>query len=163
LIRELSTSDETSHLFRLPSLLQVPGGDLAERIASWQLRVSDTDRQHAENESEIDDIAFRLYGIDGEDRGAMEEVSSTNIEAVAEKDTDNEELGEDTGPTIGCKPLTATLLSYATGCLVGRWDVRCATNERPMPKLPDPFDPLPVCSPGMLQGECQATLILTPL
>jgi hypothetical protein len=44
-------------------------------------------------------------------------------------------------------------VSYVFGIAVGRWDVRYATGERPTPKLPDPFDPLPVCSPGMLQGD----------
>ena len=34
-----------------------------------------------------------------------------------------------------------------------RWDIRYATGERPAPELPDPFAPLPVCPPGMLQGD----------
>lgn len=41
----------------------------------------------------------------------------------------------------------------AVGWLFGRWDIRFATGERPAPELPDPFEPLPVCPPGMLQGE----------
>jgi hypothetical protein len=48
--------------------------------------------------------------------------------------------------------LVAELISYAVGCVLGRWDIRFATGKRPTPVLPDPFDPLPVCSPGMLQG-----------
>src|SRR5438128_2426131 len=48
--------------------------------------------------------------------------------------------------------LVADLISYAVGCALGRWDVRYATGDRRPPELPDPFDPLPVCSPGMLQG-----------
>ena len=44
------------------------------------------------------------------------------------------------------------ILSIATGCLFSRWDIRFATGERQPPELPDPFDPLPVCPPGMLQG-----------
>jgi hypothetical protein len=31
--------------------------------------------------------------------------------------------------------------------------VRFITGERPLPKLPDPFAPLPVCAPGALIGE----------
>src|SRR2546428_109188 len=44
----------------------------------------------------------------------------------------------------------------ATGWRVvafGRFDVRLATGERGLPGEPEPFDPLPYCSPGMLVGE----------
>lgn len=44
------------------------------------------------------------------------------------------------------------LIAYSIGCVLGRWDIRLATGERQRLKLPDPFDPLPVCPPGMLQG-----------
>ncbi len=49
--------------------------------------------------------------------------------------------------------LVAELLSYALGCAFGRFDVRFATGERQPPELPDLFAPLPVCSPGILQGS----------
>jgi hypothetical protein len=44
-------------------------------------------------------------------------------------------------------------ISYAVGVVFGRWDIRYATGERSAPELPDPFAPLPVCPPGMLQGD----------
>lgn len=47
----------------------------------------------------------------------------------------------------------ASIVSHAIGCIFGRWDIRYATGERPAPELPDPFAPLPVCPPGMLQGD----------
>jgi len=75
--RDLDRSNETSHVFHLPALLQVPGETLADRIAVWQKRVADADRQLAEHQQEIDDIAFRLYGIDGEDRRLMEAEADT--------------------------------------------------------------------------------------
>ena len=43
-------------------------------------------------------------------------------------------------------------LSYLLGIVFGRWDIRYATGECQSPELPDPFDPLPVCPPGMLQN-----------
>jgi hypothetical protein len=47
----------------------------------------------------------------------------------------------------------ADTVSWLLGCVFGRWDIRYATGERPAPELPDPFAPLPVCPPGMLQGD----------
>jgi hypothetical protein len=35
---------------------------------------------------------------------------------------------------------------------LGRWDIRTATGEKAAPELPDPFAPLPLCSPGQLQN-----------
>ena len=47
-------------VFHLPALLQSPEGTLAERVASWRSRVGEVDKQLAENQREIDDIAFQL-------------------------------------------------------------------------------------------------------
>lgn len=44
-------------------------------------------------------------------------------------------------------------LSYLLGCAFGRWDIRFATGERQPVQLADPFAPLPVCPPGMLQNN----------
>ncbi|MDI6720700.1 MAG: hypothetical protein QMD46_13940 [Methanomicrobiales archaeon] len=56
-------------------------------------------------------------------------------------------------PPTDPSSVVADLLSYTLGAIFGRWDVRYATGERQPPELPDPFAPLPTCSPGMLQGE----------
>jgi len=50
------------------------------------------------------------------------------------------------------KSPTEDLLSYSVGSAFGRWDVRIALDPSLAPKLPDPFDPLPICPPGMLVG-----------
>ena len=42
------------------------------------------------------------------------------------------------------------LISYCIGCIFGRWDVRISMDPSLAPKLPGPFDPLPICPPGML-------------
>jgi len=49
-------------------------------------------------------------------------------------------------------PCAANILSYAVGNAFGRWDIRYATGGLPPPELPDPFDALPVCPPGMIQN-----------
>ncbi len=49
---------------------------------------------------------------------------------------------------FGCDSIT----SYLLGAAIGRWDIRCATGAKQPPEQPDPFAPLPVCPPGMLQN-----------
>ena len=45
----------------------------------------------------------------------------------------------------------ASVISYSVGVQVGRWDIRIALGEKMFNPSPSPFDPLPPCSPGMLQ------------
>lgn len=134
--RGLDTADETSHAFTLPALLQVGGATLAERVAGWRERVSRAERELAESQREIDGISFRLYGIPEEDRREIE----------------SEDREIHTGATLDEGELAADLLSYAVGCVLGRWDARTALDSLLAPKLADPFAQLPVCSPGMLIG-----------
>ncbi len=47
----------------------------------------------------------------------------------------------------------ARTLSWGVGAAFGRWDIRYATGERSAPELANPFAPLPVRPPGMLQGD----------
>lgn len=44
------------------------------------------------------------------------------------------------------------LVSYLLGCALGRWDVRIGRDPSLAPPAPDPFEPVPLCSPGMLVG-----------
>ncbi len=45
------------------------------------------------------------------------------------------------------------LLSWTAGVAFGRFDWRLVTGEREAPPDPEPFDPLPVKSPGMLRDD----------
>ena len=58
--------------------------------------------------------------------------------------------------------VTHDAVSYFVGALFGRWDIRYATGEKVIPALLDPFDPLPVCVPGMLQGKDGLPLLDAP-
>jgi hypothetical protein len=89
--QSLDRANETSHVFHLPGLLQVSGKTFADRIAACQSHVAETDRRLAENQREIDDIAFRLYGIDGEDRRAMEEGSGLITEPAEDIEAEDDE------------------------------------------------------------------------
>lgn len=58
--RSKDTSNDISHVFQVPALLQVEGETLTTRVVAWQQRVSETEQQLATHQREIDDIAFQL-------------------------------------------------------------------------------------------------------
>jgi hypothetical protein len=164
LTRTLSTAKETSHLFHLPALLQVSGEMLTNRISAWHNRLDQIKQHLAEYQYEINDIAFRLYRIEGEDRRALE-VSLKNEKQEVEDKTEEAEFEDEDSiaeAKTGDRDLIAALLSYALGCSFERWDVRFAIAEKPVLQLPGPFDPYPICSPGMLTGNDGLPLRTTP-
>jgi peptidoglycan/xylan/chitin deacetylase (PgdA/CDA1 family) len=78
-------------------------------------------------------------------------------ESPVEADDDSKDNSDDIAATIELieqtpKQKAAGLLSYCLGCVFGRWDIRMALDKSLIAKLPAPFDPLPVCPPGMLVG-----------
>ena len=151
--RSLDTPNENSHAFHLPALLQVDGRLLSERADAWGQNVADIEAKLARMQVEIDDRCFELYGIVGADRERIERGlgGSSALEESADAN-DNEE--ETTEPEeIVTAQLVGSLLSWSVGVAFGRFDLRLATGERVAPLEPEPFDPLPVCSPGMLTGE----------
>jgi hypothetical protein len=159
--RLLDSQAEFSHAFTLPRLLQVAGHTIAIRASEWVQHVHEIDADLTTIQAEIDERCFELYRINDEDRAAI-------VHGVGSGDAGGSEpteiLGEDEGgeededgadaengpDAVG---LAAELVSWAVGVAVGRFDVRLATGERPLPSEPEPFDTLPVCSPGMLSGD----------
>jgi hypothetical protein len=67
----LDTASETSHVFRLPALLQVPGENLTARALAWTERVHESNAKLARIQAEIDEYVFNLYGICSPDREKM--------------------------------------------------------------------------------------------
>lgn len=137
--RALDTANETSSAFVLP-----------QRILSSH---ADLDRSEIQNAltlvcSQINEIAFELYELLGGDRGLLEHSLSAADEEEGEDESESdsggpEDLEEETDST-------SDLISWAVGIAFGRFDLRLATGERETPHEPDPFDPLPAKSPGML-------------
>ena len=74
--------------------------------------------------------------------------------AIANSD-DEESSAEESDFVLDTSPYATeeAHISYLMGCAFGRWDIRFATAQRQPESLPDPFAPLPVCPPGMLQNE----------
>lgn len=150
--RLLDTRTENSHAFTLPAMLQVKADSLEDRAEAWATQASSVQAELDALSNEIDDHAYRLYGISAEDRQRIEQGFGIAPEAeegeAAEVDDSDEETAE-----VDATPMVASLLSWCLGVAFGRFDVRLATGERPAPPEPEPFDPLPICSPGMLSGD----------
>lgn len=131
----LDNGTEVSHAFYLPSALR-----------SFDVAL-DSDHLGAEIEeiqSEIDEIVFNSYGMTERDRQALFEkieLRSDNGHDEASGDDEEEDASDDHKDA---------LLSWTIGVAFGRFDWRLATGERESPPEPDPFDPLPAKSPGML-------------
>ncbi|WP_028784628.1 BREX-1 system adenine-specific DNA-methyltransferase PglX [Thalassobacillus devorans] len=111
-----------------------------------------------------DDIENRIatsYGLGKEDLSELERDIHEAIQIRESKKTEEEsnDLSEsnekDQEFEVGFINQTTEekiigFLSYCIGCSYGRWDIRMSSNHELIPELPEPFDPLPVCAPGML-------------
>jgi hypothetical protein len=165
--RSLDTRTETSHAFTLPALLQVDGDTLTACATAWAERVSVVEADLVAIQAEIDERCFELYGIGEDDRRAITEgfgggaPESGEAEETAAADVELEDEGE-VESSADPDGLAAELVSWAVGVAFGRFDVRLATGERTLPSEPEPFDPLPVCSLGMLTGEDGLPLTTAP-
>jgi len=158
--RSLDTRTDTSHAFTLPALLQIAGPDVATRVAEWSEHVRTVEAELAGIQAEIDERCFALYDIDEADRRATSESFGGGASEAASSDDGNEAdddagengVEEEDDSAADATDLAAELVSWAVGVAFGRFDMRLATGARPMPTEPEPFDPLPACSPGMLTG-----------
>lgn len=134
--------DETEIQFLSPDFCNSPitverfdrksilGIDLDERIAEL-CGLAPTEFQALQRDHD-EALGWSRSASDEEDSNAIEDADdSENDGAEAINQTDN-------------------LLSWAAGVAFGRFDWRLATGERGAPPEPDPFDPLPAKSPGML-------------
>ena len=131
--RALDTVNETSHAFLLPVALRVRVGAYDPPAIEAEL---------ARIQAEIDAIAFDLYDFAEADRQAVNGIEAqTEVAPVADEDDESSEAEV---------PSADALLSWAVGVAFGRFDWRLASGEREAPPEPDPFDPLPARSPGML-------------
>lgn len=148
--RGLDRGDEVSHVFHLPALLLIKALTLTKQLEGWQQRVADVKDEVTQNQTDIDEVVYRLYEVSEEDRQAIK--SSLSGQDDAESIIPEGEDVEEVTAILDGGTLVADLLSYTVGCVFGRWDTRLALDPSLAPQLQDPFAPLPVCSPGMLVG-----------
>ena len=155
--RSVDTRTETSHAFVLPALLQVDGPALSDRANDWVSRVSAVGVALTDVRAQIDDCCFALYGIDGAARDRIEQGFTDHPDHTESPEGDDGDNNE-----VDIEPMAASLLSWSLGVAFGRFDIRLATGDRALPSEPDPFDPLPACSPGMLTGSDSLPLTSAP-
>ena len=131
----LDSASETSHAFLLPSALALVDREEFNKNIEDLLR-------------DLNDLVFLVYNLAASDRDAIEKLEKDFLGT-----TDPDELVEsaetDEEGTLDVETVDA-LLSWCVGVAFGRFDWRLATGERAAPPEPEPFDPLPVKSPGML-------------
>jgi len=135
----MDSGEETSHAFLLPSALGYRLGEYDPTSIETEL---------ARIQAEIDAIAFELYGFSEADRAAV--LGSAAVEAATDESEDEDEAED---AELDAAPSSDALLSWAVGVVFGRFDWRLATGERAEPPEPEPFDPLPAKSPGMLPDD----------
>jgi len=133
--RRSSNFAETSSTFLLPAALRI-GRAQSGKEGEGALGI----------QGEIDRICWPLFGFGEHDVGPDSRLAGQAAEAEADELDDEEVPEEEAGAAI--EPLG--MISWSVGVAFGRFDIGLATGERPIPAEPDPFDPLPAKSPGML-------------
>lgn len=130
----------------------------------WADRVAISKHELGEIQTKIDELSFKLYGVSDDDRHAIEQgFGGTSSDVGDETEDESDDDAEETEAIpVDAEPLTVQLISWSVGIAFGRFDLRLATGERPLPPEPDPFDPLPACSPGMLTGADGLPLAAPP-
>ena len=106
-------------------------------------------------ERELDFFARKIFGLTENDVTTATPPTAALAEHDIVNTFDEDESEEDNNlkSIVDERVLCVSLFDYAIGSVFGRWDIRYATGKRPVPALPAPFAPLPVCPLGMLQGE----------
>lgn len=153
--RGVDSIDEVSHAFTLPALLRC-SDTLSQRIKKTVSLRQQIAHELASIHRRIDEICVPLYALDAEDMRTLEEIKE-ETRSTGEED----EAGSPEDPNTTVQAIKS-LLSYTIGVAFGRFDIRLATGERPLPAEPDPFAALPRSSPGMLQDEQGMPLIEPP-
>jgi hypothetical protein len=137
--RSLDARSETSHAFVVPS------------IAS-KIDCNAVEQELETIQKQIDDEAFRLYGMGADDRADID--SPTAAAATTAGDANESDDGGDEGTDDDVTLGPGQVCSWLVGVAFGRFDPRLATSERAIPPEPEPFDPLPSRSAGMYpEGE----------
>jgi hypothetical protein len=144
----VASASLTSSQFVIPALLIGKANQLEEGIDKWREKIRLTNDTLNVIQSMIDALTLKAYALNLQPSSDSERDSSvTSSVSYGEEEQEEEKI-----ESLEASTQVASLVDYMFGQTLGRWDIRYATGERQPPELPAPFDPLPVCPPGMLQN-----------
>jgi len=132
--------DEAEILFVLPPLR---GEEISLQPINRETLVGST----------LDERIAELCGLTPDEFKALQrDHDEALIRATGPANAEDDECDpdENAGESEAAVDGTSSRLSWAIGVAFGRFDMRLATGERTAPPEPEPFDPLPSKSPGML-------------
>lgn len=139
--RTLDTTEETSAAYLLPEILR-------HRLGGFDVKAIESELVGIQDE--LDEIALKVYALEKDDCVLISQQVGAEEDLASEDAVLGDESSEVDDGDHEAASATDALLSWAVGVVFGRFDWRLATNGREAPPEPDPFDPLPVKSPGML-------------
>lgn len=154
--RDSDLGDETGHIFQMPGMIAYCGASLEAASHAISQGADKRYRDMSVIQARIDNSVFDLYGLAESDRALIRaEAGATPVvvEVGEVSDEDDDEVGnEEVSAPDDLPSQTLNLLMWCVGVAFGRWDIRKALDPSLFPPLPEPFDPLPRCSPGALMN-----------
>ncbi|MCP4549294.1 MAG: hypothetical protein GY835_22810 [bacterium] len=139
--RNRDCSDETTHVFCLPGLVQYRDAQtLHQASLALESEAQTAQARLSAIQTEIDDIVFDLYNLSQTDRALVH----------AEMNPPQSQNANHQSEIVNRKSKIQNLLMWCVGVAFGRWDARMALDSTLLPPLQGPFDPLPRCAPGAL-------------
>jgi hypothetical protein len=134
------SKDERDSYFALP--FAAATDSLRGEFEQLQTGLSSIQEEMANAMTQIDAALAETYKV------LVDDVEFANFNTSVHDVVDPRNIPYET-----CEEMVAAVVSYVVGIVFGRWDIRFATDEKPIPELPNPFARIPVCPPGMLQSE----------
>jgi hypothetical protein len=150
------TFEETTREFISPAGTTSLGKGTLEALASARhAGGEELAAQISTAEKEIDQGVFGAFGFSPSDivmaRAEVERFAREVAESLdAEPDGDAAEDSGENDVDVDLAGVAAELMSFAIGCVLGRWDVRVARSPELVPQLQEPFGKLPAYAPGTL-------------
>jgi hypothetical protein len=153
--RSLDLVSETSHGFvGLPVSLDIESlGELFERHRNTVMSVLEATKKIV---GQIESTVLACYDLMESDVDFIESIQEELPLGIEEGEQEAETIIESTSQTTSSgdfSQFAKDQLSYYMGIANGRWDIDYVTHKKAPPQPPDPFDPLPICSPAMLRGS----------